>query len=165
MPKPVIVGVHGSIAGAGIGLALSGDIVIAARSSRFRLAYSAIGLTPDAGATFFLPRIIGYAKASELILTNRELSAEEAEHWGIAARVTEDAALNEDVMSLGRRLASGATIALGRSKGLLRVSAARSLEAQLDAESETIAAVSATADFAKGLRAFLARSTPSFDGT
>ncbi|HZU76788.1 MAG TPA: enoyl-CoA hydratase-related protein [Dehalococcoidia bacterium] len=162
--KPVVAGVNGVAAGAGFSLALSCDLAIAARSARFTMAYTRAGLTPDGSSTYFLPRVVGMRRALELTLTNRMLSAEEAEHWGIVNRVVDDDQLDVEATKLATELAQGATLALGRSKELLRAGWNESLETQMENETQTIAASAATADYREGSAAFLEKRPPRFSG-
>ncbi|MFF6804518.1 enoyl-CoA hydratase-related protein [Streptomyces sp. NPDC012616] len=120
LPKPVIAAVRGPVAGAGLALMLSCDVIVAAARSRFVLAYSGVGLTPDCGVSYLLPRAVGRQRALELALTGRVLSAPEALGWGLVAEVVEDGALDEHVRRLAERLATGPAFALGQAKALLR---------------------------------------------
>lgn len=164
MPKPVITAVNGVAAGGGFSLAISGDLVIAAESARFTMAYSRIAATPDGSSSYFLPRLVGLRRAIELFYTNRALSAREALEWGLVTRVVPDAELGPAVAALARELAQGPTVALGRGKLLFHLSTAESLETQMEHESQWIAAMGHTADFAEGVTAFAAKRTPTFKG-
>ncbi|MET0547109.1 MAG: enoyl-CoA hydratase/isomerase family protein, partial [Caulobacterales bacterium] len=119
MPKPLVTAVHGPAAGAGVSLAILGDIVLATPAAHFTMAYTAIGLTPDGGASWLLPRVVGMRKAQEFILTNRRVGAEEAVSIGLATRLVAPEALEEETQKLAEQLAAGATGALGRSRALL----------------------------------------------
>src|SRR5438105_7774935 len=112
-PKPVLVAVNGVAAGGGLSLALSGDLVVAAESARFTMAYSKIAATPDGSSSYFLPRLVGLRRALELYLTNRVLSAREALEWGLITRVVADAELRTAVETLAHELAAGPTLAIG----------------------------------------------------
>jgi len=162
MEKPVITAVHGAAAGAGVGLAVMGDIVLAEPRAHFTLAYTRIGLTPDGGATWLLPRLIGLRRTQDLALTNRRVSAEEAVAIGLITRVVAESTLEHETDALAEQLAQGPVGALGRTKGLLLDAAGAGLEAQLEAETRTIATQGATAESRLGLAAFIERKPPSF---
>lgn len=164
MRAPLIVAVNGAAAGAGFSLALAGDLVLAARSAKFALAYTAAGLVPDAGASHFLPRVVGLRRAQELILTNRRLNAEEALQWGIVTRVVDDAELPAAATALASEIAAGATQAYGAVKRLLVSTCQNTLETQLDLEGSEIAAAAVTADGQEGVAAFLAKRAPVYTG-
>ncbi len=163
-PKPVLVAVNGVAAGGGLSLALSGDLVLAAESARFTMAYSKIAATPDGSSSYFLPRLIGLRRALELYLTNRVLSAREALEWGLVTRVVPDAELGTAVEALARELAQGPTRAIGAAKVLFQQSTHESLETQMELESQAIAAAGHTDDFREGVTAFAAKRTPTFRG-
>ena len=163
-PKPVIIAVNGVAAGGGLSLALSGDLVLAAESARFTMAYSKIGATPDGSSSYFLPRLIGIRRALELYLTNRVLSAKEALEWGLVNRVVPDAELGSATRALARELAQGPTKAFGAAKLLFHQSTHESLETQMELESQAIAASGHTEDFREGVTAFSAKKTPTFRG-
>lgn len=164
LDAPVVAAVQGNAAGAGMSLAAAADLVLAGASSRFVMAYTAIGLTPDGSGTWSLPRLVGLRRALELTLTNRRLGAEEAVALGIATRVVADDALADEALALGRSLAAGPTGALGAAKRLLRESVGRDLEAQLAVETESLAAAAGSADSREGIAAFLAKRPPEFRG-
>src|SRR5437899_5579005 len=136
--KPVIMAINGVAAGGGLSLALSGDLVLAAESARFTMAYSKIGATPDGSSSYFLPRLIGIRRALELYLTNRVLSAKEALEWGLVNRVVPDAELGSATRALARELAQGPTKAFGAAKLLFHQSTHESLEPQMELESQAI---------------------------
>lgn len=163
-PKPVITAVNGVAAGGGFSLALAGDLVIAAESARFTMAYSRIAATPDGSCSYWLPRLVGLRRAVELFYTNRVLTAKEALDWGIVTRVVPDGELPAAVKQLAAELAQGPTLALGRGKLLFHSSTAESLETQMELESQSIAASGHTEDFAEGVRAFLEKRQPAFKG-
>lgn len=154
-PKPVVMAVNGVAAGAGMSLAITGDLVLAAESARFTLAYSRIGAAPDGSSTYFLPRLIGYSRAMELYLTNRSLSAHEAMQWGFVNRVVPDADFPAAVVILARELAQGPTYAIGRAKQLFHQSTQESLETQMELEAQAIAATGHSEDFRAGVNAFV----------
>jgi len=163
-PKPVIMGVNGVAAGGGLSLALSGDLVIAAESARFTMAYSKIAATPDGSSTYFLPRLIGLRRAMELYFTNRVLTPREALEWGLVTRVVADAEFSEAVRSLARELAQGPTLAFGRAKLLFHQSTHESLETQMELEAQAIARSGRTEDFRDGVIAFTQKKTSTFKG-
>ena len=164
MEAPVIAAVNGAAGGAGLSLCLFADLVIAAESAKFTLAYTRAGLSPDGGSTFFLPRIVGVRRALELALTNRTLSAAEARDWGIVTRVVPDAELRTAVDALARELAAGPTLAIGGAKRLFHQSTWESLETQMELEAQAIAASGHTEDFREGVTAFANKQTPTFKG-
>ena len=158
LPVPLIVGVHGAVAGAGLALALTGDVLVAARSARFRVAYTAVGLTPDGGTSWLLPRAVGLRRALELSLTNRTLDAEDALAWGIASSLVEDADLGSAVESLADSLAAGVGHALRGAKALLKTGSAEpDLAAQLEREGRLIAEAAGKAETQAAIQAFLTR--------
>jgi len=164
MPKPLLVLVNGPAAGAGYGLALAGDVVLAVRSAHFTPAYGAVGLSPDGGLTWTLPRLIGLRRAQELILTNRRLSAEDAAALGLITRTLDDADLLAAGRETARALAASATTALGTSRNLLRTSFESSLESHLESEARGIAACSKSADAREGVAAFTEKRPANFRG-
>ena len=164
LDAPVVAAVQGSAAGAGLGLVLASDLVLAARSAKFVMAFTAIGLSPDGSSTWFLPRVVGHRRAMELALTNRVLSAEEAQDWGIATTVVDDGQLPGAAEDLVARLAAGPTAAYGRTAKLLRGAWDASLEDQLDEERRQLTASGATADGQEGVTAFAAKRPPNFSG-
>jgi 2-(1,2-epoxy-1,2-dihydrophenyl)acetyl-CoA isomerase len=162
--KPVITAVNGIAAGGGLSLALAGDLVIAAESARFTMAYSRIAATPDGSSTYWLPRLIGIRRAIELFYTNRVLTATEALDWGLITRVVPDVELASAAGQLARELAAGPTLAFGRGKRLFHASTTESLETQMELESQAIARSGHTEDFAEGVRAFAEKRPPGFKG-
>src|SRR5881394_2250435 len=163
--KPVIMAVNGVAAGGGFSFALSGDVVIAAESARFTMAYSKIAATPDGSSSYFLPRLIGLRRTLELYLTNRALSAREALEWGLVTRVVPDAELRSAVDALARELAQGPSKAFGGAKRLFHQSTWESLETQMELEAQAIAASGRTEDFKNGVTAFAnKKSPPPFQG-
>ncbi|MGI4748705.1 MAG: enoyl-CoA hydratase-related protein [Janthinobacterium lividum] len=165
MPKPVVCAVNGVAAGAGANLALSCDIVLAARSARFIQAFSNIGLTPDTGGSWYLPRLVGDARARALILLGLPVSASDAETWGMIWRVVDDNLLEQEAELITTVLASRPTRALANAKTLLDQSFSNTLSKQLDAEMESQDTLGATIDHAEGIRAFMGKRTPSFIGS
>jgi 2-(1,2-epoxy-1,2-dihydrophenyl)acetyl-CoA isomerase len=164
MPKPVLAAVNGVAAGGGMSLALACDIVLAAESARFTMAYAAIGATPDGSSSYFLPRIVGLKRAFELFYTNRTLTAHEAEAWGLVNKVIPDADFKVAVQELASQLAKGPTLAYGRAKRLLHVGSHESLETQMEHESELITLSGTSTDFHEGITAFLGKRKASFRG-
>jgi 2-(1,2-epoxy-1,2-dihydrophenyl)acetyl-CoA isomerase len=161
MDAPVIAAVRGSAAGAGLGLVLAADLAIAGKSAKFTPAYTGVGLTPDAGCTFLLPRAVGYKRAMELMLTNRVLGAEEALDWGLVNQVVDDDQVDETAAALAARLAAGPTGAFGGVKRLV-AEAEPGLETHLGRESRSIAGRGAGAEGREGIAAFLEMRTPRF---
>lgn len=164
MDAPVIGAVNGTAAGAGMSLACSCDLVLAAESAKFTMAYTRAGLTPDGSSTYFLPRIVGLKRALELTMTNRLLTAQEAEQWGIVTKVVPDADLQVEVNALAAQLAAAATGALGATKRLLHNAWNDSLETQMELEAQAIALRAHTADGVEGIGAFLEKRAPKFTG-
>ncbi|MBI2527803.1 MAG: enoyl-CoA hydratase/isomerase family protein [Candidatus Rokubacteria bacterium] len=162
--KPVIMAVNGVAAGGGMSFALSGDLVVAAESARFSMAYSRIAASPDGSASYFLPRLIGLRRAMELYFTNRVLSAREALEWGLVTRVHPDVEFPAAVTALARELAQGPTLAFGRAKALFHQSTWESLETQMELEAQAIAASGHTEDFRNGVVAFARKQPVSFKG-
>jgi 2-(1,2-epoxy-1,2-dihydrophenyl)acetyl-CoA isomerase len=158
---PVIVAVNGTAAGAGLGLVLMADLAIGARSARFTAAYTGVGLTPDAGCTFLLPRTIGTRRAMEMLLTNRTLDAAEALEWGLINKVVEDDELAASAARLAERLAQGPRHAYGRVKRLMKHSQPGYVE-QMDLESLEISAQAASSEGVEGISAFLEKRSPRF---
>lgn len=161
---PVIAQVHGVAAGAGLSLMLQADFVLAAKGTRFNLAYVNIGASCDVGASWALPRWVGLRRALEIALLGDMLDAEAAERMGLINRVVDADALPAEAMALAQRLAAGPTRALGQLRRLLRGSMERNLPAQLAAEEAAFQACAATADFREGVDAFFARRKPAFQG-
>ena len=161
---PVVIAVNGSAAGAGLSLAAFGDIVIGGQDSSYMMAYTAIGLSADGGATFALPRLIGLRLTQEMAFLNRRLNAVEALAAGLITQVVADDALLDESMAVARRLAQGPTGAFRRIKQLLADGYLSDLGTQLDSEAEAIASAAAMADAGEGVRAFLERRKPDFRG-
>jgi len=164
MDAPVVAAVHGAVAGAGMSIAIACDIVVAAETTRFMVAYTRAGLTPDGSATYFLPRIVGLKRALELTLTNRMFSAQEALQWGLVTRVVPDNELLAQARAIAVQLAAGPTRAYGVSKRLLHGGWAETLETQMENESQAIANSARTADAREGITAFLEKRPPKYKG-
>ncbi|MEK7363824.1 MAG: enoyl-CoA hydratase-related protein, partial [candidate division NC10 bacterium] len=156
--------VNGIAAGGGMSLALSGDLVVAAESAKFAMAYSKIAATPDGSSSYFLPRMIGLRRALELHYTNRVLSAKEALEWGLVNRVVPDAEFPQALSALARELAQGPTLAFGGAKLLFHQSTQESLETQMELEAQAIARSGQTEDFKTGVTAFAQKKAATFTG-
>jgi 2-(1,2-epoxy-1,2-dihydrophenyl)acetyl-CoA isomerase len=161
---PVIMAVNGVAAGAGANIAFAGDIVVATKSASFIQAFSKIGLVPDSGGTWILPRLIGYQQASALMMTGDKVMAEEACRMGMIFKVFEDATFSDDVKALALKIAQMPTQALLMTRELLRQSAHQSLDQQLDAEGDYQAKAASTDDYKEGVNAFLEKRQPQFTG-
>jgi 2-(1,2-epoxy-1,2-dihydrophenyl)acetyl-CoA isomerase len=164
LEKPVVCAVNGVAAGAGANLALACDIVLAAREASFIQAFCKIGLIPDSSGTFFLPRLAGFARASGMMLLGEKISAEQALQWGLIWLVVDGAELVAKAKGLARHLATQPTRGLGLTKRALNASWANDLAAQLDVEEALQREAGRTRDFAEGVRAFLAKRAPVFEG-
>ena len=162
--KPVIAAVNGVAAGAGANLALACDIVMATQSAKFIQAFSKIGLIPDSGGTYFLPRLIGLPKATAFMMTGEPVSAEKAEVLGMIYAVYEDAEFEPKSLELARSIAAMPTKGLGYTKRLLNQSFNNSLEDQLDLEAATQSLSAHADDHKEGIQAFLEKRTPKFTG-
>jgi 2-(1,2-epoxy-1,2-dihydrophenyl)acetyl-CoA isomerase len=161
---PVVCAVNGVAAGAGANLALACDIVLAARSANFIQAFSRIGLIPDCGGTWFLPRLLGAARARALAILAEPLPAERAAEWGLIWRAVDDDTLDEEARGLAARLADGATVGYGLIKRALDASEANGLDAQLDLERDLQQEAAGTPDYAEGVRAFVEKRAAKFNG-
>jgi 2-(1,2-epoxy-1,2-dihydrophenyl)acetyl-CoA isomerase len=161
---PIVVGVQGWAAGGGLSLALLGDVLVLGRSAHVRAAYTAIGLTPDGGMSWTLPRVVGVSRARDLILTNRAVSAAEVEAMGLASRVIDDHDLRATVDRLAAELANGATGALGTARDLVLGGLARSFAEQLEHEARAIAVQADSGQGREGVRAFVERRAPRYHG-
>jgi len=164
LPMPVIAAVNGVAAGAGANIALACDLVIAARSASFVQAFSKLGLVPDSGGTWFLPRLVGTARALGLALLGEKLSAEQAAAWGLIWRCVEDAELSGVVDALAQALAAAPTRGLARTKEAIYGSWTRDLAAQLDVERDFQGELGRSADYAEGVAAFSEKRAPRFTG-
>lgn len=165
MAKPLLCLVNGPAAGAGMSLAMLGDVVLATRSAHFTMAYGAIGLTPDGGASWLLPRLVGLRRAQEMIITNRRVSADEAEQIGLITRAVDDGTLEEEGRKVAAQLEKAATAAVGQARALLLDSYGAGLETQMEREMRGIAAAGAGPEGREGIAALLAKRPPDFLGT
>src|SRR5450631_356278 len=164
LPLPVVCAVNGVAAGAGANIALACDIVIAAKSASFIQAFARIGLLPDAGGTFFLPRLVGSARAMALALLGEKLSAEQAAEWGLIWKCVEDAELMPTVDAMLQHFATAPTRGLAATKRALQFAAGNTLEVQLDVERDAQRALGRSEDYREGVSAFAAKRTPKFTG-
>lgn len=164
LPIPVVCAVNGVAAGAGANLALACDIVLAAKSASFIQAFAKIGLVPDSGGSYFLPRAIGSARAMALCMLADKLPAEKAEQWGLIWRAVDDAALMVEARALAKHLAAQPTAALGMIKRMIHASGGNDLAQQLNLELELQMDASATRDYVEGVGAFLEKRAPVFQG-
>ena len=165
MNAPLITAINGTAAGAGLSMALTGDIILAAASAKFTMAYTKIGVSPDGSSTFFLPRLVGIAKAKEMILLNPVYSAEEAKTHGLVTEVLADDALMARANALAQQLAAGPTAAYGETKRLLADTFSNSLETQMEMETRAIAGLTAYSnDTREGFKAFTEKRKPLFEG-
>ena len=163
-PVPFIAAVNGVASGGGCNLALACDLVIAAESAKFNQAFIKIGLTPDCGGTFMLPRLVGWKRATELLFTGELVSAQAAAEMGMINSVTPDQELMSRAMTMAEQLAQAPTAALAEIKKLLDASAANDLRSQLDLERKTQIESGKTQDFVEGVSAFLEKRPPRFVG-
>ena len=164
MAKPLLVLANGPAAGAGLSLALAGDVVLGANSAHYTAAYGGVGLVPDGGMSWMLPRLVGLRRAQEMILTNRRVGAAEAERIGLITRAVPDEALAEEGEATARMLANSATSSLARSRELLRQSFETGLEVQLERERCAMASAGATPEAKEGFAAFFERRALDFRG-
>ena len=162
--KPVVCAVNGVAAGAGANIALACDIVIAASSVAFIQAFSKIGLIPDSGGTFFLPRLIGFGKASALMMLGDKVSATDAERMGMIYKVIDDNNLHAEAFAIAKTVADLPTKGIGYTKRLLNQSPTNSLEEQLEYEAEMQVHATLTFDYTEGVTAFLEKRKPVFKG-
>jgi 2-(1,2-epoxy-1,2-dihydrophenyl)acetyl-CoA isomerase len=164
LPKPIIAAVNGTAAGAGANIALACDIVLAARSASFVQAFSRIGLVPDSGGTWFLPRLVGSARAMGLALLAEKLSAEDAERWGLIWKAIDDEKLLSEATAMAQALAAGPTKGYGLVKKALYASPGNSLDAQLDLERDLQREAGLSEDYREGVSAFMQKRKPVFKG-
>jgi len=164
LQKPVVCAVNGIAAGAGANIALACDLVLAARSAKFIQSFAKIGLVPDSGGTYFLPRLVGSARATALAMLAEPIAAETAEQWGLIWRAVDDDKLRSEAEALTARLAAQPTQGLALIKQALAQSAGNTLDAQLDLERDLQRQAGRTPDYAEGVDAFIAKRAPKFTG-
>ena len=164
LPKPIVCALNGVAAGAGANIALACDLVIAARSASLVQSFSKLGLVPDSGGTWFLPRIAGSARAMGLALLGEKLSAEDAERWGLIWKTVDDDKLLAEASAIARALASGPTKGYGLVKRALYASWGNSLDAQLDLERDLQREAGFSEDYREGVAAFMQKRKPSYKG-
>ena len=164
LPQPVIARVNGVAAGAGANVALACDLVIAAKSAKFIQSFSAIGLIPDSGGTWVLPRLVGQARALGLALTGEPLPADKAEQWGLIWKAVDDDALDAEVDAVAQKLASLPPLGLAAIKEMIRSSWQYSLDEELDRQAGAMRRLGFTEDYREGVAAFLEKREPKFVG-
>jgi 2-(1,2-epoxy-1,2-dihydrophenyl)acetyl-CoA isomerase len=164
LPKPVICAVNGVAAGAGSSIALACDIILAARSASFIQAFCKIGLVPDSGGSWNLPRAVGLARAKGLALLGDRLPAEMAEQWGLIWKCVDDDDLQKEAQTMARHFAVQPTVALGRIKKLLQESANNTLDTQLDLEQQAMQTLGQSENYREGVAAFMEKRPPVFKG-
>jgi 2-(1,2-epoxy-1,2-dihydrophenyl)acetyl-CoA isomerase len=164
LPLPVVCAVNGVAAGAGVSLALACDMVFAANSASFIQAFSKIGLIPDSGGTWFLPRLIGNARATGLALTGDKLGAEMAAQWGLIWKCLPDDQLMSEALAQARQFATGPTRAYARIKEANQAAATNTLEAQIDLERDFMAELGRSTDYREGVAAFMQKRPANFTG-
>jgi 2-(1,2-epoxy-1,2-dihydrophenyl)acetyl-CoA isomerase len=164
LPQPVIARVNGVAAGAGANIALACDLVIAAKSAKFIQSFSALGLIPDSGGSWHLPRLIGQARALGLALTGEPLPAEKAADWGLIWKAVDDEQLDAEVDAVATKLASLPPLGLAAIKRIIRTSWARSLDEELDLQRDEMRRLGFTHDYREGVAAFLEKRSAKFEG-
>lgn len=164
MDAPLVAAVSGSAGGAGMSLVAACDLVVAGQSARFTMGYTRAGLVPDGTSSFYLARVVGLRRAMDLVLTNRVLSAPEAESWGLVNRVVPDDEVQSAARALAEQLAAGPTKALGLAKRVIYEGAHSALEAAMERESMAIASAAGTRDAREGIEAFLNKRAAVFEG-
>ena len=164
LPQPVIARVNGVAAGAGANIALACDLVVAARSAKFIQSFSAIGLIPDSGGSWHLPRLAGQARAMGMVLTGEPLAADRAAEWGLIWKAVEDEALDAEVDALANKLAALPPLGLAATKQLIRSTWGRSLDEELDMQAGEMRRLGFTEDYREGVAAFLEKRPAKFTG-
>jgi 2-(1,2-epoxy-1,2-dihydrophenyl)acetyl-CoA isomerase len=164
VPKPIVCAVNGVAAGAGANIALACDLVLAARSASFVQSFARLGLVPDSGGTYFLPRLVGTARAMGLALLGEKLSAEDAARWGLIWKAVDDDKLLAEANAIARALAAGPTKGYGLVKKALYASAGNSLDAQLDLERDLQREAGFSEDYREGVSAFMDKREPRYKG-
>ena len=164
LPQPVIARVNGVAAGAGANIALACDLVVAAKSAKFIQSFAALGLIPDSGGSWHLPRLVGQARALGLALTGEPLLAERAAEWGLIWKCVEDDALDTEVDALAARLASLPPLGLAAIKSIIRTTGSRTLDEELDLQRDEMRRLGFTADYREGVAAFLEKRPAKFEG-
>lgn len=164
LAKPVVCAVNGVAAGAGASIALACDIVLAARSASFIQSFGRVGLVPDSGGSWWLPHLVGRARAMGLAMTGERLSAERAEAWGLIWRCVDDDALADEAMALAKRLAAQPTLGLARTKQAITAAAHNDLDSQLDLEARLQGECGLSDDYREGVSAFIEKREPLFRG-
>ena len=164
LPQPVIARVNGVAAGAGANIALACDLVVAAKSAKFIQSFAALGLIPDSGGSWHLPRLVGQARALGLALTGEPLPAETAADWGLIWKCVEDDALDAEVNALATKLASLPPLGLAAIKSIIRTSGSRNLDEELDLQRDEMRRLGFTRDYREGVAAFLEKRPATFEG-
>ncbi len=162
MGKPLVTSINGPAAEAGVSLALLGDIALCANTANFRIAYSSLGLSPDAGLSWLLPRLVGLRRAQELLLVDRRVTADEAAAIGMVTKVVDADKLHEETEATAARLAESSVSALGRARNLVLESYSASLETHMENEARTMADAARNAAFREGIAAFAQKRKPNF---
>ncbi len=164
LPVPVICAVNGVAAGAGANLALAADIVIATKSASFIEVFCRLGLIPDTGGTYFLPRLVGTARAIGMSMLGEKISADQAEQWGLIWKSVDDNMFQEEIQKLVTYFSSAPTVGMAKIKHTIYGSAQHTLEEQLNVERDTMRALGKTADYREGVAAFIEKRVPAFQG-